>query len=254
MRGLSVVPAVIAFSFLNCDTSTSPSMEVSNLTSLAGKRFVAYPSLNRLDKPDTVSVDWDFAGIGADEMKVDATIDSGASWISLDDLVAVDGQHASLRWVPGTDTARMNYFGEKSAIIRITAPVASFSFESDSFVIIGPLPVRLDSPTGGETFKVNDTIVVHYRTNTDLSSQFRFFFHNEPMGKDEWEEQVDDGKISRVRNPPVNTYTLLFCPAEWGDVITDHLDVPVRFMLKDYNSPLQTGTVVSGDIFLEAGN
>ena len=254
MRYVSIFLIMLLLVLSNCDSpSSTPDGEIINVTALEGKRFVAYLSVDRFEKPDTVTFEWDFTGISANDMVVEATIDAGTSWISLTELVIVDGNHATVQWAPGSDATRFGYFGEKNCTIRISVPSASISEESDPFIIIGALPVILDSPTGGETFSVNENIVVTYRTNRDLSTQFLFFFKNESMGEDGWEEHIDENS-SRTSDPPLNTYTLHFSPLDYGDMIAGHLDEPIRFMLKDYSSPLATATIISGDIMLEQVN
>lgn len=234
-----------------CDNPSSAEPGFTNMSPLAGKRFVAYVSPNRKLKPDTVHLEWEFSGLNGKGIFAEATIDSGNTWIPLDNRVTYSGNAASLVWVPGNDTSHFNYFGEKQCVISIQHRTSSVTALSDTFTIIGPVPVILDTPETGASFSIDDTVIFKYRTNSDHNSQFRFFFMHDAM--DEWMEQEDDDKVSVESALPMSEYTLLFVPAEWDTLLSNHIGEPVRFMLKDYKSPLPTSTVILEDIYFQSG-
>ncbi|MBN1575983.1 MAG: hypothetical protein JW913_05485 [Chitinispirillaceae bacterium] len=241
---------IVFFLLLTCaSTPIPPSPSFSDLTPLAWKRFVAYVSPDRQSKPDTVTVSWNFTGMTKQSIKAEATIDSGASRIPLPQVLQDGDNRATLRWVPGDDTVNFSYFGEKKCLIRLSDTQSAVTIESDSFTILGSLPMILHSPRGGETFSMNDTVPVKYQSNGDRISQIRVFFMHDEM--ETWKEIIGTTGRTDDADPPLRSFTTLFIPLAWDTLITNHPDTPVRFLLKDYNSPLPNSSIVSGDITLQ---
>jgi len=240
-----------AFFLFACNPNQpSPPTEFSNLTPLTGKRFVAYFSPDRRSKPDTVKVSVELSGMAINAMKAKVTIDSGDSWISLEDIIPESSSRATIRWIPGDDTVHFGYFGEKECFIRISDISSAAEIQSDSFKIIGFLPVILLSPKDGESFSMNDTIAINYQTNNDLISNIQVFFRNELMRDTAWEEIIAR-KLLDASTPPFRSLTALFYPYDCDTIITNHPEKPIRFLLKDYGSSLPNSSIISGGITLQ---
>ena len=240
---------IAPYLLLTCDISSPP--EVSgfrDITTIGGNRYVAYVSPDRWSKPDTVTVSCGFSGMAFTAIEAAVTIDSGVSWIAVNDYLGVNGTTVTLRWIPGDDSINFSYFGEKECRIRISDTASTEFIESDPFVIIGPRPLSLLSPRGGETFSLNDTIAVNYLINSDRISNIRVFFTNDTIGN--WLEMTVT-KLIDDTSPPIRSFTTLFIPLDYESVSDSLLLSPVRFLLKDYNSPLPNGSIESGNISLE---
>jgi hypothetical protein len=246
-RTCAVTPLLL---LLTCDPNSAPEPpEFSDLTLLGGKRFVAYVSPDRGSKPDTVAVSCTFSGMAFHSIEAAVTVDSGVSWITIPESMRRDGNRVILRWVPGDDSVNFSYFGEKGCRIRISDTASTEFIESDPFVIIGPQPLILLSPHGGETFSLNDTIAVNYQTNSDRISNIRVFFINNIV--DDWIE-LKNTKLIDYTSPPIRSYKTFFVPLDYESVFGYYVVSPVRFLLKDYGvNALPNSTIVSGDISLE---
>ncbi len=217
----------------------------SEITALAGKRFAAYPSFDRKSKPDTVAFSFRFTGTGPEGLSVAATIDSGATWLPVSPL-SVNGRMASLAWVPGNDTANFGYFGEQQCFLRIEGD-NSVTAESDRFTIIGSRPLVLDHPSGERVFSLHDTITLQYRVNTDRISHIRIFFAHELM---DWKEISGQSSVTESGNPPLKVFEFPFVPLAYDTLVSDHLDLSFRFLLKDYSSPFPNSALISDSFTL----
>ncbi|MBN1306369.1 MAG: hypothetical protein JXA18_00530 [Chitinispirillaceae bacterium] len=221
----------------------------SDLTALTGKRFVAYVSPDRKSKPDTIVISWNFSGMMMQSINAEATVDSGGSWILLPEVLHDGGNQATLRWVPGDDTVHFSYFGEKECFIRISDTSSAVVIESDRFLILGPHPIILLAPRGGETFSLNDTVSINYQTNNDRISNIRVFFMHDEMT--DWKEISETTLRTDDSNPPLRSFTTYFTPFIWDTLITNHHGAPIRFLLKDYNSPLPNSSIISDAITVQ---
>jgi hypothetical protein len=244
----TAVSVIILFffgTFLHCIDPAETTPEFTLVATPVGKRYVAYISSDREVKPDTITASWNTTGIASSNVTIDASIDSGANWFPVTEDITLTNSTVTLKWFPGNDTNHFSYFGEKNVKIRISDTTTAISHESGYFPIIGALPVELESPEEGEALPLNDTIILLYRVNTDRISRIRTFFISDAI--DEWVEFTDATTLIDDSTPPFKTFNVPFIPLDYDTTITNHIDIPIRFMLKDYNSPLPTGTIITGD-------
>jgi hypothetical protein len=238
---------LIAATFCNCPGPNAPSPRFSDLSPLAGKRYVAYTSPDAT-KPDTIIFSWKYPGINFGAIKVIAILDSGATQIPVTDFISIDADRALLRWVPGADTLHFGYFGIKTCILHLSDTQSGYTTTSDSFTIIGSRPLIIQSPSGGAHYSLNDTIAVDYQINSDRISNIRVFFRNDSM--ENWMEITGTTKRS-ADNPPFRSFSTLFIPRAWSTAAPLLPGTPLRFLCKDYNSPLPNSSSISGDIFVD---
>lgn len=151
-------------------------------------------------------------------------------------------------WVPGDDTLHFGFFGARACTLELADRQTGITARSDPFTIIGSRPFILVSPSGGEHYSMNDSIALNYQINSDRISNIRTFFKNDSIG--DWVEI--SGTTKRTSDtPPLRSFTTLFIPGIWNALLAGYPEVPIRFLLKDYNSPLPNSSIVSGDIFVE---
>jgi hypothetical protein len=234
---------------LSCDHASQLPVDTgrpqfSNCTSLSNRVFVAYESPNRFTKPDTVRFSFNYTEIAFDAIKLTASIDSGESWMALDDMQATSDSTASAVWIPREETQVFDYCGKKQCTLKLSATTTDTSFESDPFTVIGSMAIRLDSPLSNDTFSFDDTVVIRYVANTDMVSNVQVFFTHDTTG--DWFEIT--GATSRINDEsPIRTMQTLFIPSKYAENIPEDTAQPILFLLRDYNSPQPSGKVISGD-------
>gem|GEM_PF-4804168 len=251
-RWCVLLPCSIVLTYiptLSCDNATEPAQpHLYDMTQLAGKRFAAYVSPDRRNRPDTIAITWKFRGYSFASQSAWATVDSGRAWFSLPNMTQENAGSATLRWVAADDTSRFSCFGEKGCVICISVDEEPQLY-SDTFVIIGPQPLKLDYPAQNDQFSMDDTITIKYRVNSDRISHIRVFFASGVS--EEWREIPDATTLREQYAAPLCAYETVFIPAQWDTLISKNPEDPIRFLLKDYNSPLPGSTVISGDLTLE---
>ncbi len=245
---ISLLMFSISILFSSCITNpVSQPPILSDLTPLGGKIFTAYISPDRQIKPDTVAASCNFSGISLNSIHVSFSLDSGLIWIDIHDSIWTNGNKIFIRWAPRDDSTYFTYFGPKECRLRISGGEECF-IESEPFTILGSLPFELLSPKGGETFKSEDTIFIIYRTNADLVSQIRIFFTNDILGR--WAEitapvkRTDDTSL-----PIIRSFNTFFYPPDYKTIFG--YMASVRFLLKDYNSPLPNSSIETAEIYFE---
>ena len=245
---LCLLPGICVIPLLHCDTVSDQLVEISFVSDLSEKRYVAYPSFDRFSKPDTVTASWNFTGTDGTELVIDLSIDSGNTWFVIDSNLTITPSTLTLRWVPGDDPILFSYFGEKEAMLRVYDSRTTRSSISGTFSIIGSIPVELEQGfLKSAPYSINDTITLFYHVNTDLISRIRTFFRNDVI--EEWIEFTKTIALTDNSTSPFESYTARFIPLEYDTLIANHPDQPVIFMLKDYNSPLPSGTVISSAVY-----
>jgi hypothetical protein len=243
------IPQLLFLLVTNCHFNPAPQTEAtfSDLTPMSGKQFVAYPSPDRRIKPDSILFSWNMGSIDPEKVTVIARLQPERD-LQVPVIRPTQNARGQIVWVPGTDTAAFNYFGKKKCVFLLFNQNNEHTAISDTFVIIGTLPVALQSPAHGMHYSLNDSIPINYQTNTDLTSNIRIFFRNDSMPN--WIEII--GTTKRIADePPLRSFTTVFIPRTWESYVTASPSLPIRFFLKDYNSPLPNSSYTSGDIFID---
>ena len=234
---------------LSCITDPQQSeSDLKILTQPAGKRFVAYLSPDRIEKPDSVKLTVSFSGFSLDKITAEATIDSGANWFPLPAPVADGKTGGTLLWSPRLDSARFDYFGEKQCVIRVLSVEANLTDESDPLVIIGTVPVINTAPVPGDTFQITDTIPISYLVNSDRISNIRTFFRTDSSAQ--WIEI--SGTATRIDGlpSPFKSFSIRFSPAPYDTLFSTLPGNSVEFLLKDYFSPLPNNSIIINGIII----
>jgi hypothetical protein len=183
MKGKKSVKCILLSLFLlsagfiaGCfDNGTEPDNDpaFSNLTKLNdGHRYVAYLApLNQTEKLDTVSFSFNYNSSKVSSIKIQATLDSGKTWIQVADVTPNSSNNASIQWIP-KDAALtdFNFFGFKDCWLQISDPTSGEYINSDTFQVIGAIPIVLISPKGGEEYNQTDSIKVLYSNNQDITA------------------------------------------------------------------------------------
>jgi hypothetical protein len=161
------------------DSGTSPKIasafyNISKPDSL----YLAYESPDFFNKPDTISLSFNYNPAKVTSIYVSATLDSGKSWILVSSITPNSSGFASVLWTPKTDAVSDNftYFGEKKSFFRIQDASSNETIESDKFIVIGRETGILISPKGGEILRSNDSITVRYAQNQDLTGHLELYY------------------------------------------------------------------------------
>ncbi|MBN1130363.1 MAG: hypothetical protein JXA71_15330 [Chitinispirillaceae bacterium] len=227
------------------DGGTEPNNDpaFSGLSSLGTKPYVAYAWPDPYEKFDTLSLSFNYNSSKISSIKVEATLDNGATWFSVATPAPNSSNKATVKWVPKEAAAAViNFFGFKTGKLKVSDPGSGEYLESEPFTLIGALPLMPHKPLGGETYGMNDTVAVEYSANTDLISNILVFFRTDNMSN--WHEFLDDAVLDFTR-PPIKKMMKWFVPAELDSTIqaeAQHFSVPIKILLQDYSSPLAVYT------------
>jgi hypothetical protein len=225
--------------FSGCgDSGTNP---VAGLDTL----YAAYESS---DKPDTVNLSFVYNSSKVSSINVEATLDSGVSWITIRSITANSSNKATVQWLLNSDTVNFNYFGIKNAYIRISnADSSSDLILSDTLKIIGLTPFILTSPKGGESYSVSDSIEVLYSTNSDLVARVVACFRPNDTAFDLVGLEDDNSAALTVISTEytIKNFSRKFCLSGFTDLTSAWLTYPLQICIRDYNSDMR---ITLGDI------
>jgi hypothetical protein len=156
------------------DSGTSPnnSPAFSNVSKFE-PFYLAYISPDPIYKPDTIKASFDYNSSKVKSIEVSITLDTGKSWVPAASITPQSSNKASIAWPPLSDPANFGYFGGKRCFLKIEDPVSKDAISTDSFMVIGNIPFMLIAPTGGETFRISDSINVFFCQNQDLTSNLK---------------------------------------------------------------------------------
>lgn len=220
--------------------SVSPDITIS---SSLHRRYVAYTSPDRIDKLDTLVITFNYSSSVDGPVDVHLTMDSGATWIALAAVSLTGRGTDNFTWVPKTaDSTTIQYFGIKSAWLRLSDSRSGVAVHSDTFDLIGALPVMVE-PLESETFNVSDTILIAYGQNVDISGFYTVLFKSDPMT--DWVTVVSGTEQVRMKLP-LRFYETKLVPADYRDEVNekagnDYSD-PISILLADYQQ--NSGTEV----------
>ncbi len=233
---------VIALLLLVQCGNLSVSPEISILSSLH-RLYVAYTSPDRIDKLDTLVLTFNYSSSVDGPVNVHLTMDSGATWTDLAAISLTGSGSDNFTWVPKTaDSAITQYFGKKSAWLQLSDSRSEVTVLSDTFDIIGALPVVVE-PLEKDTFTASDTILIAYAQNVDISGFFTVLFKSDPMT--DWVTVVSGTEQVR-RDLPFRFYETKLVPADYRDEVNekagDDYSEPISILIADYQQ--NSGTEV----------
>jgi hypothetical protein len=236
----------------NNGTDNSPPF--SNLTKLNnGHRYVAYLApLNQTEKLDTVKFSFKYNSSKITSILVQATLDSGNTWIQVADLTPNSSNSASVQWVL-KDAAQttFKFFGFKDCYIQISDPTSGESIMSDTFQTIGAVPVVLISPKGGETYNKADSVKVLYCQNQDRSANISVCAKADPDSGN-WARSLKTATVVQIsKTLPIKTFSTTFVPEIEALAQPDNFDFtyPLLILLADYGP--NGARILSGEITIQ---
>jgi hypothetical protein len=201
-----------------------------------------YSAYELSGKPDTVKLSFDYNSSKVSSVNVEATLDSGVSWITIRSFTANSSNKATVQWLLNSDTVNFNYFGIKNAYIRISNAASSGDLIlSDTVKIIGLTPFILISPKGGESYSVSDSIEVLYSTNSDLVARVVACFRlsDTLAGRDTLIGLADDNSAALTvisTEYTIKNFLRKFCLSGFTDLTSAWLTLPMLIVLKDYGA------------------
>ena len=226
--------------FAGCfDSGTEPNNDpaFSNLTKLnAGHVYVAYPAPpNQTEKLDTVKISFNYNSSKVSSIKIQATLDSGKTWIQVAEVTPNSSNNASIQWIP-RDAALtdFNYFGFKDCWLQISDPMSSESVSSDTFQTIGSIPIVLISPKGGEVYDKTDSIKVLFSHNQDITANVEVCAKAGPDAPD-WARNF--GTTTMIsKTLPIKNLSTTFVPQVVAEENSGYFDYtyPLVILLADY--------------------
>jgi len=232
---------VSAFLLIGCDGNNptgSDNPEFGNLTGLGeGKTYVAYAFSDKWKKKlDTVSLSFECNSAKVKSISVTVTIDSGKTWLPVGTVEPNGSNSITIRWVPKTASGVPKYFGGKQCFFRIADTTTDIFIESDTFPLLGTLPMILLDALDNRTFRITDSIKVQYGVNMDLVSNLSTFFKTESM-KD-WVEFANASNLSLTPYDPtiLNLQKCLIPDAvtEKDKQAANYFKEPIKILIKDY--------------------
>jgi hypothetical protein len=224
----------------------------------SSKTYVAYASPDRMVRPDTVSMSFNYNSSKVTSIRVQATLDSQRTWISIGTIIPNSSNSGSFSWVPlKENTATINYFGRKNCCIRLSdSTLDSIEYlTSDTFSIIGTVSFVLLSPKGGESLGANDLIDILYNQNQDLSANISVCYStscSDPKSETcIWEQNFGTTeKLSQSQSLPIKCFKTSFVPKELADARSSvNLNDPFVILLADYGTG--GGRIASGAITIK---
>jgi len=119
-KGFAIVAGVFAAAIIlsgcgDSGTNTNNNPVFSNIAGI-DTFYTSYELAGKKDT-DNFSFDYDYSKVSS--INIEATLDSGVSWITIQSIAANSSNKATVQWALNTDTAGLNYFGVKSVFIRI---------------------------------------------------------------------------------------------------------------------------------------
>jgi hypothetical protein len=209
-----------------------------------------YAAYELSGKPDTVKLSFDYNSSRVSSVNVEATLDSGVSWITIRSFTANSSDKATVQWLLNSDTVNFNYFGIKNAYIRISNAASSGDLIlSDTFRVIGLTPFILTSPKGGESYSVSDSIDVLYSTNSDLVARVVACFRPNDTAFVLVGLADDNSAALTVISTQlvIKSMSRKFCLSGFTDLTSAWLTYPLQICIRDYNSDMR---ITSGDIII----
>jgi hypothetical protein len=239
MIGHSVTTALL---LIGCDgnNGVNPDKpEFGNVTALGGgKIYVAYLSPTaRKQKLDTVTVSFEYNSSKAKSIFVKATIDSGKTWLPVATIAPNGSNVETVRWIPKNSSIVAKFFGVKRCFIRIADTVTNAYIDTDTFPLVGAVPMVLLNSLDNDTFRMNDTIKVQYGANMDLASNIQTYFKTDSM--EDWVEFVNDSKLPSPDSPTILNKQKCLILASVDSMVkieAHNFAQPIRILLRDYSS------------------
>ena len=228
-----------------CGNTESPDLSPAfDNVSLSSPLYVAYISPDPLTKPDIIHVSFDYNASKVKSIIIQATLDSGKTWLAVSSVTPNGSNKASVAWVPRDDTLNFHYFGFKEGYVRISDTVSFTSITSTAFSVIGATPFVLRSPTGGETFHGADSIQILYSQNQDLTATVSVCAKTED--KADWALNIGE-TIQVSKQLPVKNYATMIVPDDLAaDTAHINLSEPLIILLADYGTNgmrIQSGAI-----------
>jgi hypothetical protein len=202
-----------------------------------------YAGYQRLfDPPCTVKVSFNYNASKVSAMEVAATLDSGKTWIAVATVASNGSKSAQVVWPldRDADTGHFDFFGYKEGYLKITDKSSGLSIQSAKFNIIGNVPFILTSPTGGETFSVNDSIPMAYGVNTHLTAQIKPCIRPNDSAI-QWKplERFTSSTTLTFQRGPARLFVQKFTLAYFDTALAwsgKWATQPLQIMLKDYGT------------------
>lgn len=227
--------------FFACNSGTGPDdNNAAILSNVSGLDSVYTGYYRMYDPPCTLKVLFNYNASKVSTIDISATLDSGKSWIPVSTVTPSGSNTANVVWPLTTtaDTGYFNFFGYKEGYLKIVDKKSGTSINSQTFNIIGNAPFTLTSPTGGETYSVNDSISFVYSVNTHLTAQIKVCIRPNDNAI-QWKalESSSSSLSTTYQRGPVRSFvqkfTLIYFDGlmNWTDKWTDH---KLEIMLRDY--------------------
>jgi hypothetical protein len=207
----------------------------SNMARLEDKLYVAYKSPDLLEKPDTIKILFNYNSSKVKSIGVQATLDSGQTWIPLGRIIPDNSDKASLPWIPKNDSITFKFCGKKEAFIRVYDSVSNVHIDSDSFLIVGAVPYVLIGPKRKEAFSITDTIKILYTQNQDLSANLTVgFLFMADTGYDFVSISGSNGRTTKLsQSLPIKNFITEFVPINFAEKAKNYTD-PITLFVADY--------------------
>ena len=232
----TIIASLAIMAHLHCNPvdRTDPPPEISNISSLSPV-YVAYTSPDRMERPDTVSFSFDYTSSVKGPVEIWITIDSGTSWFSAGSAELDGSGTGSFIWIPkDADTSKISFFGKKEGRIKLLDQNTDAQAVSDTFTLFGKHPM-LVTPLERTSFAEDDTILVAYGQNVDISGFFTVLFKSDGMS--DW-VTVTTGTEQVLRDLPLRYYQTKFVPGDFLDEVNekegDNFADPIRILVADY--------------------
>jgi hypothetical protein len=246
---VSSVPFLIV-----CDVNNSQSdPEFSNVTGLqSDKVYATYPtSAAWKTKLDTVKVSFEYNSSKVKSISVKATIDSGKTWLPVTDVTPNGSNSETVHWIPKNSSTLPKYFGVKHCFIRIADTTTDTFIDTDTFPLIGTMPMILLDSLDNRTFRMTDTIKVKYGANMDLTSNIRANFKTDSMER--WIEFTGGSTLPSPDEPTIFNLQRSFVPMDvdsMDKVEAGNFAQPIKILLRDYGT--SDYSIVIGNIIIQS--
>jgi hypothetical protein len=251
-----VIGYVVATALLligcHSDNGANPTIPAFGDLSKLGdnKTYVAYPFPDPWKKKlDTLTLSFECNPVKVKTISVKATIDSGKTWLPITTVSPPLSNNQSIHWIPKNPSALPKYFGIKRCFIRIADTTTNEFIDSDTFSLIGAVPMVLLKSLDNDTFHVTDTIKVQYGTNMDLASNIETYFKTDTMT--DWIRFFNDSKLPSPDAPPIQNKQNCLIPAAVNDTVkieAGNFTKPIKIFLKDYTPGAAGASILTGYI------
>jgi hypothetical protein len=186
-------------------------------------------------KLDTVSLSFDLNVSIAKTITVAATIDSGKTWIDISNITSNGSNGKVVRWAPKNSQTLPKYFGIKHCFIRISDLSTGKFIDTDTFPLIGSIPmIMLNSPTE-KSYKGTDSIKVQFGVNADLTSNIETHFKTDSTN---WVQFKNDSNLPSPDAPTIKNFQKVLIPALVDSMVkveAKNFSIPIMILLKDYS-------------------